>query len=274
MFSFIAICFFTATYVCEFTRTTSVFSQYYSGSTYRTVLAISIILVSFYASFSKLSGLFRFCSTALIIFAAYYLFMYFALFSLTETISPHKIFTVEFSKADLISSIKGALFIFFDISVFYFISAKINKDTNCQKIPWLRTLLIYCAILLSNLSRTCFTFGSNLTSQIQNCDIASIKLIPAFDITEIVILVCGFAIVLKCAFFFFAAKKVLENVCYNQKALYITPFITFVLFVISDLYVDNTHIFSSTIYTILACLLPILLFLCILFSHTGKNTNK
>lgn len=273
---FIVICLLASFNVLEFTRVVSVFSEFYSGQTYRLILGCLIILVSSYAISKNTNGIFRLCSLAVILFIAYYAFMYLGLFTITQTVYPPNL-DYNISHNNVYDSIRNAFYLFADICVFLYINKKTSNNKKTEKYPLVRTALVYSGIILANMIRTCFTFGTKLSSHIENCDIASLKLIPTLDITEVIILVSGFAIVIKCSFYLYAAKIICGSLIpgnsNNRICFFSAPIFTLIFFILAEMFIKDKHIFSTTIFNVLTYILTIVLFLCILFSKKIKNTS-
>ncbi len=250
----------------EYTGTISKFSDFYSNRTYKSILILAIILICLYICNTGLKTILRICVPVLITISIYYISMFLGILSTGQSIIPDKI-DFSLNSYDLTVLFKSTVFLFADVCILFFVFKK-NENFINYKISITKTIAVYIGILLLNVTRNCLILGTNLISEIKYPDIAIIKLIPKFELTEIVILVVGMAIILKCSVLFVAGISISEN---KNKGLSMVfqLFLTFLFYILCDTLANTQNIFLSTSFYIL-----MLITICITVLYSIFDTNK
>lgn len=186
---------------------------------YYTFLSLFVLLVSFYLCSTGHKGIFRFSIIGVIPFILL-LILTFSIFFTTKGIITNA-FSANTTKdfSDLLTGVKTAVFMSLDTIIFIFCFEKYSRNTdgNLYKKVFLLSYCISFFVYAIIFTILLLTFGSTILSQLEYPIYALLKLVPGFDVTELLSTVEILGYMIKSSVYIYSSSLCIKTALFPRK---------------------------------------------------------
>ncbi len=278
----ISIIFLTSFLMHRLSICTSLFSQFYSKGLQGFLFCFTAFILCAYCSSKKPSGILNFCCFSSYILPSFFIFLFFSIKKITPNVDFFPAFQNINFKSFKSTLIEG-IFIFFDIAIFHFLSAKntitLNeKSKKSHEFSQNISLFIFIIILFLNCARNIFSFGGVLLESLDFPELSAIKLVPHFHFPEIYLFILGLCTFIKISSQF-CVSSYLFDISVGKSQSTISRKSTFASATLGILFfVFASKIFDNNFFDLHSPILCALCIICIIFFYIlsfffSKNQN-